>query len=93
LEIAVELTFYTNIQIHSFEIPSDQVNNTYSKLQDPDFNSRRPGPGERVYPRAVNTFLAMLIMRATTRHANNQGEWEWALQGNRRRSDHDTTER
>jgi hypothetical protein len=62
LEIAMELTFYTHIKIHSFEIPSDQVNNIYSRLQDSDFNSRRPGPGERVCPRAVNTFLSMLIM-------------------------------
>lgn len=63
LEIAMELTFFNHIQIHSFEIPSDQVDRVYSKLQNPEFNTWRPGRGDRVCPRAVNTFLAMLIMR------------------------------
>lgn len=63
LEVAMELTFFTHLMIHSFAVPEEWVKWLYTqKLQHPLYKDRKLANNVEVVPRAVNTYLAMLVL-------------------------------
>lgn len=62
LEIAMELTFFNHLLTHSFAVPDEHIEWLYTqKLQHPEYKNRRPFNIE-VCPRAVNTYLKMIVL-------------------------------
>lgn len=79
LEVAMELTFFNRLLTHSFAVPDEHIEWLYTKkLQHPQFRNRVPvNVDVEVCPRAVNTFLAMIVLHkveiqaeATLEHIN-----------------------
>jgi hypothetical protein len=63
LEVAMELTFFNHLLTHSFAVPREHIEWLYTKkLQHPLFKDRPPADNVEVVPRAVNTYLAMIVL-------------------------------
>jgi hypothetical protein len=63
LEVAMELTFCNHLVIHSFAVPNEHLKYVFGKMHNAAFKDVEPDPEQELGARAVNKFLAMLIMR------------------------------